>query len=467
MSPTPPPRFQDFPEHAAQLIDAALAAVNPAAAVKRHLRWDGRSLNIGQETYDLEQGRVLLISVGKAAVPMGLAAVETLDDLLSAAIFIAKETSRDWREEIKNSALDLPPATFSLFLAGHPIPNESSLRAGAAVLARLGQTSDDDLVLFLISGGASSLLAQPLVPLADWQKLTSVLLTSGCTINELNCVRRQLDGVKGGGLVRAAAPTACASLILSDVIGNPLAIIGSGPTVIDDETADDALAILTRYQIARKLETIEWRRLNAALLSDRNAPRAQPGPNQHLIVGDVRGAAEAAMTKAAQLGFVAQILTTRLEGEAREVGRIVAALAKDTPDGRCLILGGETTVSVRGRGKGGRNQELALAAAVALADWPHRVIICFASDGEDGPTEAAGAIVTGETAVTARQDHDLNPVTFLDNNDSYTFFHRLDLMRREDSPPHHIRTGSTGTNVNDLLIILTYAGNDQQVKETT
>ncbi len=457
------PQFQDYPTHAAQLIDAAVAAVNPATAVKRHLKRNGRTLIIGHETFELNADRrVFLISVGKAAVPMALAAAEILDDTLTNAILVAKKTDRDWGQEIESAPSLIHPSAFQLFQSGHPLPNEESVRAGTAVGDLLTQTTTNDIVLFLISGGASALLAQPLVPLDDWQRLTDALLASGCAIHELNCVRRQLDGVKGGGLARAAAPAACASLILSDVIGNPLAAIGSGPTVFTDETPADALAVLTRYEIERRLETAVWERITAALHTTPDT-ETNPAPprNQHLIIGDVGQAAAAALTKAAQLGFLAQILTTHLEGEAREVGKIAAALAKDAPAGRCLILGGETTVTLRGTGRGGRNQELALAAALALEGWPNRVILSFATDGEDGPTDAAGGIATGETTSLAAACH-LNPAAYLDNNDSYAFFQQLEAGTKTEaetemgSESHHICIGSTGTNVNDLLIILNY-----------
>jgi len=458
------PQFQDYPTHAAQLINAAVAAVNPAAAVNRYLQRNGRTLSIGHEKYELtDDSRVFLISIGKAAVPMALAAAEILDNALTNAIVVAKKTDRDWGLEIENAPFIIHHSSFKLFESGHPIPNEESVRAATAALDLATQTTDADLVIFLISGGASALLSQPLIPLTEWQQLTNALLASGCTINKLNCVRRQLDQVKGGGLASAYAPAACASLILSDVIGNPLADIGSGPTVFTNETPADALAILTQYQVEERLDTAVWERVTAVLHQIAETTPASSPRNQHLIIGDVGRAAAAALTKAAQLGFLAQILTTHLEGEAREIGKVVAALAKDTPAGRCLILGGETTVTLRGSGRGGRNQEQALAAAIALEGWPNRVIISFATDGEDGPTDAAGGIVTGETATEAAARH-LNPTAYLKNNDSYTFFQRLEMIAEaememeagtETGSPH-IRIGSTGTNVNDLLIILSY-----------
>ena len=449
------PQFNAYSEHVQEIITAALAAADPVGAVQRHLQCDGRYLTIGSEIYTMNNGQIYLISVGKAAVTMGLTAAEILGDKLAHTIFVAKKTDRDWMAEIEASPFSFPPSTFHLFQSGHPVPDEESVRAGTAVLDLLHQTTADDLVIFLISGGASALLAQPLLPLADWQTLTTALLASGCTITELNTVRRQLDTVKGGGLAYAAAPAACASLILSDVIGSPLEAIGSGPTVINDESPPDALAILHRYRLHEILALAVWQNLAQQLETNQAIPLSEPSDNQHYIIADVGQAAHAALTKAAQLGFISQILTIHLEGEAREAGRFAAALAKDNPPGRCLILGGETTVTLRGEGRGGRNQELALAAAIALEGWSNRVVVSLATDGEDGPTNAAGAMVTGETTVTARH-HQLNPVTFLQNNNSYAFFSGLDTAVAQNQPPHHVKIGATGTNVNDLVIILTY-----------
>lgn len=453
------PRFNEYAEHVQEIVAAALAAADPATAVQRYLQCDGRYLTIGPEIYTMTKGQIYLISVGKAAVTMGLAAAEILGDRLTHAIFVAKKTDRDWVAEIEASSVNLQSPVFSLFQSGHPVSDAESVYAGTAVLDLLHQTTADDLVLFLISGGASALLAQPLLPLADWQALTNALLASGCTIAELNIVRRQLDTVKGGGLAHAAAPAACASLILSDVVGSPLEAIGSGPTVISDESPAsalaDALAVLHRYHLHETLAAAVWQNLAQQLENTPTSPLPKPSENQHYIIADVSQAASAALTKAAQLGFIAQILTTHLEGEAREAGRFAAALAKDNPPGQCLILGGETTVTLHGEGQGGRNQEVALAAAIALAGWPNRVVVSLATDGEDGPTDAAGAMVTGATAVTARHHH-LNPVTFLQSNDSYAFFSELDTAVAENQPPHHIKIGATGTNVNDLIIILTY-----------
>jgi glycerate 2-kinase len=279
--------------------------------------------------------------------------------------------------------------------------------------------------------------------LDDLQELTDALLRSGATINELNTVRKHWSSFKGGNLARLAAPAAVVTLVLSDVVGDPLDVIASGPTVPDPTTTADAQEILDRYSI--------W--------PGRPVPfQKTPKPGDavfervhHVIVGSNRQAAVAALERARQLGFNGLLLSTYVEGEAREVARVAAALAKGVrsygdpiPAPACLVWGGETTVTIRGDGKGGRNQELALAAALALEGWPGVMLVPLATDGTDGPTDAAGALVTGETVARARA-LGLDPLAALMANDSYTFFDELGDL---------IRIGPTGTNVNDLLFLL-------------
>jgi hydroxypyruvate reductase len=455
--------FDNYRQHTEELFAAALAAADPGHAVRSLLNRNDRRLQIGDSQVEIGQGRVFLVSVGKAALTMAEAATEVLGDTLFAARVISKRGG----QEAQNSPMMGIP-NVQLMEGSHPVSGEDSIQSTAQVIELLGQTTEKDLVICLISGGASALLTQPAVSLSDWQDLINALLASGCTINELNTVRRQLDRVKGGGLARIAAPARCISLILSDVVGNPLEAIGSGPTVILSESPAEALDILNRYEIANAIETAAYERLTAALLAQESAEEIAPPANEIFIVGDVKMAAQAAMAKAIDLGFVAQIVTVHLEGEAREVGRFAAAIAKDTLPGRCLILGGETTVTLQGDGLGGRNLETALSAAIALSDWPRTAIASVATDGEDGPTPAAGAVVSGGTVPYATENN-LPAQDYLDRNDSYSFFMELDALINEESqiepqesgniidlPPCLIVTGSTGTNVNDLLFILTY-----------
>ncbi len=445
---------------------AAFAAADPAESVRRILHREQNRIHIGDLTYDLDLGQIYVLSVGKAAASMIEPVIKLLEDDLHEAVVISKKGS----DTAKNLAERQHPA-LTILEGNHPVSGAESIRATQLVMQTLVQTGANDLVLCLISGGTSALLSLPTVSLDDWQALTNALLASGCTINEFNTVRRQLDRVKGGGITQMAAPARCISLILSDVVGNPLHAIGSGPTTFIEETTADAVAILRRYAIPEHLDSECWARITRRLEQAPSTPQMEEIQNDHIIVGDVRMSATSVLAKAMQLGFVSQLLTARLEGEAREVARVVAAVAKDLPKGRCLILGGETTVTLDADGLGGRNQELALAAAISLDGWPNTVIASIATDGEDGPTPAAGAVVSGETAAYGRQ-LGLEPLAFLDRHDSFHFFQHLDeashqaLDDGQQSLPLTLLTpGPTGTNVNDLLFIMTYPADDTNAEQ--
>jgi hydroxypyruvate reductase len=435
------PNFQDHPSHFNQIIEAALAAVDPAASVRRYLSLEGDILLIDSFSKDISQGRLFLIGFGKAALSMGSAAVTVLGRRLSKGILIAKGDDGEGR----HIEFDLP-ANIRVFYASHPVSDERGLSATNEVKELVEQAEANDFVLCLISGGASSLLTLPRIPLSDWKNLIDLLLASGCTINELNAVRKQLDEVKGGGLARMISPATFASLILSDVVGNPLDIIGSGPTAPNPDKPANARQVLHRYNIKSQLNPEVWQRIEDQLEAIESEEERQLSQVFNTIVGDIQQAAQAAAGAARKLGFQTQLLTSHLEGEAREVGRVVAALAKDAPARSCLILGGETTVTLHGDGLGGRNQELALATAIALEGWPGIALASFATDGDDGPTGAAGAIVTG-TTVKEASIHHLDPIDYLNRNDSYHFFQQVGGL---------IVTGQTGTNVNDLILILKY-----------
>jgi hydroxypyruvate reductase len=332
---------------------------------------------------------------------------------------------------------------FRVVEAGHPVPDENSVRGAQAVVELAEEAGPGDLVICLISGGGSALLTRPApgLTLDDFQAVTDALLRSGATIDEMNAVRKHCSAIKGGNLARLADPADLVTLILSDVVGDPLDVIASGPTVPDSTSVDDAREVLRRYGV-----------------EEPQVLRETPKPGdaafegvQNVVVGSNRTAAAAAVDEARSLGYEALLLGTYVEGEAREVAKVAAALAKGlrahgdplSPPA-CLVWGGETTVTVRGEGKGGRNQELALAAALALDGWSDVFIMALATDGTDGPTDAAGAVVTGETMARARE-LDLDARAALEANDSYHFFEPLGDL---------IRTGPTGTNVNDLLFIL-------------
>jgi len=404
-----------------RILSAALKAVDPAEAVRTHL--------------PTLSGHVYGLGIGKASIPMLTALAEAYP--LSGALAISKHASDSSRN------------LFPVLIGGHPIPDSRSLYAGERVLEFVSSLSEPDTLICLISGGGSALVTAPYegITLEDLQALTTLLLACGARIDEINTLRRQLDRIKGGGLMRATKARVI-SLILSDVIGNPLEAIASGPTVPDPTTKEDALAILRKYGIERQVPSsiIEILESNSLVLGMQWQAAAHQ--SQNIIIGDNKLAAQAGVKQAQEAGFSAEILTNELQGEAREVGLMLAKRLRDEISKRprpfCLIAGGETTVTIKGKGKGGRNQELALAAVDELRDLKNVLLIALATDGDDGPTDAAGAVVTGESAQRAEK-LGVDAADHLSRNDAYVYFEKLgDLLK----------TGPTGTNVNDLIFLL-------------
>jgi glycerate 2-kinase len=434
---------------------AALAAVDPGGAVRRQVRRRGDLLTIAGRTYDLAvTGRIWVVGGGKAAASMTAALHTVLGDRLAGGLLVTKYGHADSRLAC---AGDTGPV--EVVEAGHPLPDEAGVAGTRRMADLLARATGCDLVLAVISGGGSALLTLPAegLSLADMQRTTDLLLRSGATIVELNTVRKHLSQIKGGGLARLAGGASVVSLILSDVVGDPLDAIASGPTVSDPTTFADAWDVLRRYDLVERLPSAVRQRLQAGLdgtVADTPKPGAAIFQRvQNVIVGSNRLAAEAAVQAAQGWGLNALLLSTFVEGEAREVAHVAAALVKelvghDRPVCRpaCLVWGGETTVTVRGRGLGGRNQELALAAALAMDGLPNVLLVALGTDGTDGPTDAAGAVATGETSARART-LGLDPVAHLENNDAYPLFDALGDL---------IRTGPTGTNVNDLLFIFAF-----------
>ncbi len=427
-----------------ELMHVALRAADPAEAVRRHVTPIPGGVSIAGRTYRLaEYRRVQVIAFGKAADAMAAALLGLLPGAVTGLIVLPAGGA---------------PATAALPVveAGHPLPSAGSVAAGQAVLGCLANAGQEDLVICLISGGGSALLTCPApgISLADLQATTNLLLHCGATIGELNAVRKHLDLVKGGGLVRTAHGAHIVSLILSDVVGDPLDVIASGPTVADPTTYAEAWDVLLRYDLFDSVPDAVKAHLRAGRRGER-AETLKPGDARldrvhQVIVGSLRLAAEAVADAAAARGWHMLLLTTTLEGEAREVARVAVAVAKEVvrydrpvPRPACLVWGGETTVTVRGSGRGGRNQELALAAGLALDGWPVGVL-ALATDGVDGPTDAAGAWADGRTVARAR-DLGLDARQHLTANDAYPFFAALDDL---------LLTGPTGTNVNDLLVVL-------------
>lgn len=445
-------RHQSWGLAVARILGAGLEAVDPYRAVKRHFtRQDDRLLVDGHELPLTGEGRVFLVGAGKAGLPMARAAAEMLGERLHAGAVIVKQGHTP-------DVTAVGPV--AILEAGHPLPDERGVQGTARIADLLSTTTEQDLVVCLISGGGSALLTLPVpgVTLDDLRAFTDVLLACGASINELNALRKHLDQVKGGGLARMAAPARVVTLILSDVVGNPLDIIASGPTVPDPDSYAAALAVLQRYKIEQRVPASVRAHLARGVQGE--APETpKPGDPlfdrvQNVLVGSNLIAARAACEQAAQEGFATLLLTTWLQGEAREAGRFLASLARGMaadgyPLGRpgCVVAGGETTVTLRGDGLGGRNQELALGAVADLAGVPGVALVTLATDGGDGPTDAAGAVVTGETLARARVAG-LDPAQFLARNDAYHFFEPLgDLLQ----------TGPTQTNVNDLAFVFAFS----------
>jgi glycerate 2-kinase len=429
---------------AAEIQRAALLAADPAETIRRHIQRVADWLMVGNTRYHLREiERVFLIAFGQAAPAMADAAADFFDDKIAGGVIVTLSSSN-------------PPSPIPILVGGHAVPKENSILGGQRIADVLSQACAGDLVVCLISGGlALATLPVDGITLADMQALADALWQSGATINELDAVRKHLDHIQGGGLARMAGQAQVLSLVLSDVVGDPLDVIASGPTSPDSTTFADAWRVIERYDLTDLIPTLIRDHLIAGVRGDvPDTPK--PGDAvfnrvQNVIVGSNRLAALAAARRAEQLGFNAMLLSTFVEGKAREVALVAAALAKeiiryDQPIKKpaCLVWGGKTTVTVRGQGQGGRNQELALAAAIALDGWNNVLVAALSTVGADGPTDAAGAVATSETVARAHQ-LGLDAQAYLADNDSYHFFAPLGDL---------IVTGPTGTNVNDLLFAL-------------
>ncbi len=428
---------------AAFILEAALHAADPAVAVANGLR----SL---QSDGTLTAGQTLgLVAMGKASVSMARAACDVLGEQIKGGIVIGKNLAEGVEK--------LPPG-LTILSGAHPVPDERSLAAGDAVIGFLDDNKNFGTLLFLISGGASALVTSPAVgiSLEDMKRVTALLLGCGASINEINTVRKHLDRIKGGGLARLAAPLPCVTLVLSDVPGDRLDMIASGPTVPDLTTFIDAAAVLRKYALFDALPDSVREHINNGCkgsIPETPKPRDEIFQNNRvMIVGSLERSIEAAIQEAERLGYRCERIQPLLQGEAvdegRRLGRLLAEQAVLAMPGerRCWVGGGETTVTLGDGplGKGGRNQELALAAVEALDGARNAALVAFATDGDDGLSPAAGAILTGNTKSAASQ-LGLNPSVYLARHDSYSFFTALDAA---------IVTGPTGTNVNDLVILL-------------
>jgi len=421
---------------------SALKAVDPYSAVEHHIP------HILSTYHNGGFNKLLLVSFGKAAFLMTKAICDRASYLVTGGVVITK-----YGHALGNLHTDI-----DLYEAGHPIPDKNGLIATKKVIPMLRMADEKTLVLCLISGGGSALLSAPkgMISLEDKQRVTELLLKTGASIDELNTVRKHISEIKGGRLAECAYPAKVISLILSDVIGDKLDVIASGPTTPDSTTYRMALDVVEKYRLTKGLPKAVLDVLKKGVEGIIADTPKEGDPIfervENIIVGSNRKASIAAEDRAKELGFDVTIPSTELQGEAVDVARWLAKKAIETKqllddkDGKkiCLISGGETTVTVGGNGKGGRNTELALAFALDVAGMRGITLLSAGTDGTDGPTDAAGAIVNGETIQKAKLIN-LDPEAYLANNDSYTFFSKTGEL---------LITGPTGTNVMDLQIIL-------------
>lgn len=396
------------------ILRASIGAVKPDSAVRRAL--EGARF----------PGRVFLVAVGKAAWQMASVARETLP-ALAGGVVVTKYG------HVKGEIADV-----ACYEGGHPVPDENSLRGTAAALALTQDLRADDTVLFLLSGGGSALFEQPLLPLADLQDITRALLAAGADIVEINTVRKRLSAVKGGRFAAHCAPAQVFSIVLSDIVGDPLDMIASGPACPDRSTCAQALAVAEKYRLRLSPR--------ARALLCQETPKAITNVTTK-ITGSVRALCAAAEKECRALGYEPVLLTDRLTCEAREAGSFLASVARTHAAATrplAFLAGGETVVHLRGTGTGGRNQELALSAALGIEGLCNALVASAGSDGTDGPTDAAGGIVDGFTAAEMRR-RGVSPERALENNDSYHALCAADAL---------FFTGPTGTNVNDLSLVL-------------
>lgn len=438
--------FPSLRTAARDIFDQALTAVDPGEAIRRSVNRSGYDLCVEDRAYDLRRiDRIFVVGTGKAGALMARTLEDLIGDRLTGGYVNVKY------EHV------VPVQRVALTEAGHPIPDEAGVRGAREIVRLLADTRENDLVLCVISGGGSALLPLPVdgVSLAEKQAVTQLMLDCGATINEINTVRKHISQVKGGQLARLAAPATLISLILSDVIDDPLDVIASGPTVPDTSTFDDCRRIIARYDLQDRLPEAVAGHLEAGL-AGRTPETPKPGDPifdrvQNVLVATNIRALEAAKVGAEHLGFNTMILSSSIAGETREIAGVYAALAKEIrtsgnplPAPACIISGGETTVTIRGSGKGGRNQEFVLAAARDIDGFDGVVVFSAGTDGTDGPTDAAGAIADGDTIRRAAALN-LDAEKTLNANDSYHFFQPLNDL---------VMTGPTNTNVMDLRLLL-------------
>jgi glycerate 2-kinase len=446
-----PDVLKDMRADAEKIFLAAVARVNPYEAVKRFVHLEGGELILGCEDWqktelDLEQfDGIVVVGGGKATAPMAKALEGLLGERIRKGVISVKYGFTERLSFIE------------IIEAGHPIPDQNSVVATRKILDILKEAEEKDLIFSLISGGGSALLAQPAdgITLQEKQAITKSLLECGATIEEINTIRKHISASKGGQMARLSYPATAVNLMLSDVIGDRMDVIASGPFVPDPSTFQGAWEIISKYGLEEIPQSI---RKYLKMGMERKLPETPKKGDpvfervHNFIIGSNILALEAAKSEAEKLGYRSLILSSTIQGETKEVARIHSAILKEVlasghpvPPPACIISGGETTVTIRGNGLGGRNQEFCLAAALDLGGLPPRVLVLSGgTDGNDGPTPAAGAMVdplTEEGGAKAGMDAS----AYLENNDSYHFFEKTDEL---------LVTGPTNTNVMDVRIML-------------
>jgi glycerate 2-kinase len=422
-----------------EIFYSASKAVDPYDLIK------SQKENILSAYHSNNCTRLLVIGFGKSACQMAKGIENTVWDLIESGIVITK---------YGHCLSRYKPKKIQFYEAGHPVPDENGFKGTEKIIRLLKDSDENTLIMCLISGGGSALLVSPYegITLEEKQKVTDLLLRAGACIEELNTVRKHISRVKGGRLAELAHPAKIVSLILSDVIGDKLNVIASGPTSPDTSTFADALKVLEKYSLLDKSPQTVLEILNTGVKglipeTPKEGDKILKNIN-NIIIGSNKKALKAAKSTAENIGFHTEILSSEISGEARDAGRWLARKAIEAKGkeqrARCLISGGETTVTVKGNGLGGRNMELALSFAIEIESIDGITLLSAGTDGTDGPTDAAGAIADGETVKKATAIG-LNPEKYLENNDSYNFFRKIDGL---------FITGPTGTNVMDIQIMV-------------
>jgi glycerate 2-kinase len=436
----------DLKAAARTIFAEAVKAADPNLGIKKFVKMLGDDIYIDGEIYPKSIfKKVIVIGGGKASARMGQAIEEILGDRISDGWINTKDGH------------GIPLKRITVHECGHPVPDERGISGTRRIINLLKSADSETLVICLLSGGGSALMPAPVdgITLGEKQDVTRLLLASGAAIDELNAVRKHLSVLKGGGMAKLAAPARLHVLILSDVIGDKLDTIASGPAVSDPSTFKDCIDICTRYGIIEKLPPSVLQRFILGT-EGKISETAKEGDEslamaRNTLIGNNSMSVQAAVKKASELGFNTLVLSTVLEGEAKEVGTVFAAIASEIISSgnpikspACVIGGGETTVTVRGGGKGGRNQEMALQAADRISSLSDAVFLSGGTDGTDGPTDAAGGVVDNETKNTGIKKG-LNLHSYLKENDSYHYLQKVESL---------LMTGPTGTNVMDVQILL-------------